>query len=33
MHETYTGTDQIHVANGSGMDITRIGTSIVPFYS
>jgi hypothetical protein len=33
MHETYTGTDQIHAANGSGMDITRIGTSIVPFYS
>jgi hypothetical protein len=30
MHEPYTGTDQIHTANGSGMEITRIGTSIVP---
>jgi hypothetical protein len=30
MHEPYTGTDQIYVANGSGMSITRISTSNVP---
>jgi hypothetical protein len=30
MHEACTGTDQIHIANRSGMDITRIGTSIIP---
>jgi hypothetical protein len=30
MHEPYTSTDQIHTANGSGMDITRIGTSFIP---
>jgi hypothetical protein len=30
MHETYTSTDQIHIANSSGMEITRIGTSIIP---
>jgi hypothetical protein len=30
MHEPYTGADQIHAANGSGMNITRIGTSIIP---
>jgi hypothetical protein len=30
MHEPYTGTDQIYVANGSGMGITRISTSNVP---
>jgi hypothetical protein len=33
MHEPYTSTDQIHVVNGSGMGITRIGTSIVPTSS
>jgi hypothetical protein len=30
MHDPYTGHDQVHVANGSGMDIIRIGTSIIP---
>jgi hypothetical protein len=30
MHDHYSGNDQIHVANGSGMDITRIGNSIIP---
>jgi hypothetical protein len=30
MHDPYTGHDQVHVANGSGMDITCIGTSIIP---
>jgi hypothetical protein len=30
MHDTYNGHDQIHVANGSGMDITRIGNTIIP---
>jgi hypothetical protein len=30
MHEPYTGTDQIHTGNGSGMKITRIGTSLIP---
>jgi hypothetical protein len=30
MHEPYTGTDQIHTTNGSGMAITRIGTSFIP---
>jgi hypothetical protein len=30
MHEPYTGPDQIHAANGSGMDITQIGSSIIP---
>jgi hypothetical protein len=25
MHDTYLGNDQIHAANGSGMDISRIG--------
>jgi hypothetical protein len=33
MHEPYTGTDQIQAANGSGMGITRIGTSIIPTSS
>jgi hypothetical protein len=33
MHEPYTGTDQIHIANGSGMEITRIGTSLIPTSS
>jgi hypothetical protein len=30
MHEPYTGPDQIHTANDLGMDITRIGSSIIP---
>jgi hypothetical protein len=30
MHETYTGTNQIHTTNGAGMGITRIGTSFIP---
>jgi hypothetical protein len=30
MHEPYTGTDQIHATNDSGMAINRIGTSIIP---
>jgi hypothetical protein len=30
MHEPYTGTDQIHTTNGSGVDITHIGNSIIP---
>jgi hypothetical protein len=30
MHEPYTGTDQIHDTNDSGMAINRIGTSIIP---
>jgi uncharacterized membrane protein YgcG len=30
MHDNYSGNDQIHTANGSGMDITRIGNSIIP---
>jgi hypothetical protein len=33
MHESYSGTYQIQAANGSGMDITQIGTSIVPTSS
>jgi hypothetical protein len=30
MHDPYTGHDQVHAANGSGMGINRIGTSIIP---
>jgi hypothetical protein len=30
MHNPYTGHDQVHAANGSGLDITRIGTFIIP---
>jgi hypothetical protein len=30
IHDHYSGNDQIHAANGSGMDITRIGNSIIP---
>jgi hypothetical protein len=29
MHEPYTGLDQVHTANGSGLDITQVG-SIIP---
>jgi hypothetical protein len=30
MHDRYNGNDQIHVANGAGMEISRIGKFIVP---
>jgi hypothetical protein len=30
IYEPYTGPDQIHAANGLGMDITQIGSSIIP---
>jgi hypothetical protein len=30
MHDPYLGTDQIHAANGSGMNITHIGNTISP---
>jgi hypothetical protein len=30
MHDPYTGHNQVHAANGSDMDITHIGTSIIP---
>jgi hypothetical protein len=30
MHDPYSGHDQIHEANSSGMDIARIGKSIIP---
>jgi hypothetical protein len=30
MHDPYTSTDQIHIANDSGMEIIRIDTSIIP---
>jgi hypothetical protein len=30
MLDPYIGHDQVHAANGSGMDITHIGTSIIP---
>jgi hypothetical protein len=30
MHEPYTDMDQVHTTNGSGMDITRIDTSLIP---
>jgi hypothetical protein len=30
MHDPYVGSDQIHVANDSGMNITRVGNSIIP---
>jgi hypothetical protein len=29
MYDTYGGHDQIHAANGSGMNIAHIGTSII----
>jgi hypothetical protein len=29
-HYPYIGTDQIHTANGSGMNITHIGNTITP---
>jgi hypothetical protein len=30
MHDPYAGTDQIHAANGKGMDITRVGKIVIP---
>jgi hypothetical protein len=30
MHDAYNGTDQIHAANGAGMEISHIGTSVIP---
>jgi hypothetical protein len=30
MHDVYCSNDQIHMANGLGVDITRIGKSIIP---
>jgi hypothetical protein len=30
MHDAYYGNDQVHTANGLGMDITCIGKSIIP---
>jgi hypothetical protein len=30
MHDHYLGNDQIHAANGTGMNITRIGKTIIP---
>jgi hypothetical protein len=29
IHDYYPGTDQIHTANGKGMDIARIGKTII----
>jgi hypothetical protein len=33
MHEPCTGPDQVHTTNGSGMDITQVGSSIIPSSS
>jgi hypothetical protein len=30
MHDSYNGNDQLHAANDAGMEISRIGKSIVP---
>jgi hypothetical protein len=30
MHDPYSGDEQIHAANGLGMDITHVGNSIIP---
>jgi hypothetical protein len=30
MHDAYNGTNQIHTANETGMEITNVGTSIIP---
>jgi hypothetical protein len=30
MHDAYTGSDQIHTASGAGMEISHVGTSIIP---
>jgi hypothetical protein len=32
MHEPYTSPDQVHAVNGLGMDIARIGSSIIPSF-
>jgi hypothetical protein len=32
MHDTYLGNDQIHTKNGSGMNTTRIGNTIIPLH-
>jgi hypothetical protein len=32
MHDHYVGHDQIHDANGTGIDITRIGKTIIPTF-
>jgi hypothetical protein len=33
MHERYNGGDQIHAANGAGMEITHVGKSILTSLS
>jgi hypothetical protein len=33
MHDAYNDTDQIHVINGVGMEISCVGTSIIPTRS
>jgi hypothetical protein len=33
IHDAYTSSDQIHVVNGVGMEISYIGTSIIPIPS
>jgi hypothetical protein len=30
MHDAYNGTDQIHVPNGAGMEISHVGTYSIP---
>jgi hypothetical protein len=30
MHDAYNDTDQIHAANGTGMEISYVDTSIIP---
>jgi hypothetical protein len=30
MHDLYVGADQVHAANGTGMDITHIGKTVIP---
>jgi hypothetical protein len=32
MHDHYPGNDQIHAANGTVMNITRIGKTIIPTF-
>jgi hypothetical protein len=32
VHERYNGNDQIRAANGAGMDIVHVGTSILPSH-
>jgi hypothetical protein len=33
MHDPYCSTDQIHVANGSSVNIARVGNSIIPTHT